>query len=241
MTSTEELSRLQAEMRSQVIRTGSIEDLHYIAGADLTCHEEIMIGCFVVLDAKNNLQTVYQKCKSFNVTFPYIPGFLSFREGPVVLSLLDDFQKENPTIKIDVLLVDGNGEWHTRGLGLGSYVGIKCGIPTIGVSKTYFNINGEIDSKALQQDAQTKCPNFGDFIVLEHIFEDGSKVECALLHTTSKVPFKPIFVSIGHMIDLPQSIELVKSLCRFREPEPLRLADRISRQFVRDLLKESCN
>ncbi|KAH0794251.1 endonuclease V isoform X2 [Histomonas meleagridis] len=220
-------------MRQRIIHCKLTTDVRYIGGADLTVEDDLMIGCLVVVDVKNSLNPIYKKCTKVNVDVPYIPGLLCFREGPVVVQLYNEFKELCPDANIDVLLVDGCGEWHPRGFGLACYVGIACGIPTIGVSKSFLYVGSEHHGKEIHKIAQIECKNFGDAMKLHHQLQDGYSIDCAVLRTTQSHPFNPIFVSVGHMIDYDSSVEIVKSLCKFREPEPLRLADRISREFVR--------
>jgi deoxyinosine 3'endonuclease (endonuclease V) len=110
---------------------------------------------------------------------------------------------------------------------------LECGIPTIGVSKTFLNVGSAHTGKAVQVEAQTACPNVGDVMRLHHDLEDGKGIDCGVMRTTTSTPFKPIFISAGHRIDYESSVAIVRDLCHFREPEPLRLADRVSREFVR--------
>lgn len=224
----------QMEMRAQINRIPHVENVRYVGGADLTVEGDLMVGCFVVVDLTNDSKPIYEKCTELNVDVPYIPGLLCFREGPVVMALFQDFKANHPEIKLDILLVDGSGEWHPRGFGLACYVGHETGIPTIGVFKSFLNVGSEHKGKEVQNAAQTQCPNKGDVMLIQHNLEDGYHIECGVLRTTDSNPFKPIFVSPGHLIDTESSIRIVKGMCHYREPEPLRLADRVSRQYVRE-------
>ena len=221
-------------MRQRIIHRKLDSDVRYVGGADLTVEDNLMIGCFVVVDVKNSLNPIYKKCTKVSVDIPYIPGLLCFREGPVVVTLYNEFKESHPDASIDVLLVDGCGEWHPRGFGLACYVGLECGIPTIGVSKSFLYVGSEHHGREIHKAAQLECKNCGDAMKLHHELEDGYPIDCAVMRTTQSHPFNPIYVSAGHMIDYESSINIVRSLCRFREPEPLRLADRISREFVRE-------
>jgi deoxyribonuclease V len=224
----------QEEMRPRLIRGPGPSSARYIAGCDLTVEGEFMVGGFVVVDVLNSCKSLYEKCTLVNVDIPYIPGLLSFREGPVILQCLREFNMDRPDIQIDALLVDGSGQWHMRRFGLACYVGIECGLPTLGVSKKFLATGSSHNGKQVQADAQIQCPNVGDVMMLHHELEDGP-IECAVMRTTESVPFKPIFISPGNRMDTSTAIEIVRSVCKFREPEPLRLADRISRSFVKTL------
>lgn len=230
----EQLCALQMEMRSKINHTAHVGNVQYVGGADLTVEGDLMVGCFVVVDITKNSEAIYEKCMELHVDVPYIPGLLCFREGPVVLTLFEDFKAAYPDIKLDILLVDGSGEWHPRGFGLACYVGLETGIPTIGVSKSFLNVGSDHRGKEVQIESQTQCPNKGDVMIIHHDLNDGYHIDCGVLRTTDSMPFKPIFVSPGHLIDIESSIRIVREMCHYREPEPLRLADRVSRQYVRE-------
>jgi len=143
-----------------------------------------------------------------NIPFPYVPGLLGFREGPI---LIKAFQKLK--VKPDVMIFDGQGIAHPRGFGLASHVGLWLDVPSIGCAKT-----------PLLAELTSPGPLKGSF---ELIRRRGQEV-CAVLRTKDKV--RPIFVSPGHRIDLLTSIEVILASCRgFRMPEPLRRAHHISR------------
>lgn len=187
-----------------------------------------------MVDCENNLKVIYQKCTEMTVDVPYYSGLLGFREGPVVIALHNEFCEACPDIKLDVIITDGSGEWHPRGFGLACYVGVTLQIPTIGVFKNFLNIGSGHNRKDVVQQAQEECKNVGDVIILDHEFSDGFKVKCAVMRTTDRTPFGPVFMSVGNLIDLESCIEVMKKVCHYREPEPVRLADRISREYIRN-------
>ena len=226
--------KTQNEMRRNLDISHDVTGIRFVAGADLTCEDDIMVGCFVVCDINDLSKPVYSKCTVLNVDVPYVPTLLCFREGPVVLQMLKEFQDSNTGIKIDLIIVDGCGIWHPRAFGLGCYVGLKSGIPTCGVSKSYLYVGKDIGSKEVQHESQEKCPNKGDYWILDHTLEDGTLIQCAVMRTTDSHPFNPIYISAGYYASLESIIPVIRSLCKFREPEPVRLADRISRKFVAD-------
>ena len=230
----EKLFKIQCSMESKINNTPRIDKYRYIGGADLTDRDGIIVGCFVVVDCQDNLKVIYQKCTEMKVDFKYQAGLLCFREGPVVISLYREFCQNMSNIKLDVILCDGSGEWHPRGLGLASYVGVELQIPTIGVFKNFLSIGTNFPRKSVIQKAQQTCKNVGDTIILNHVIENGRNVRCAVMKTTKIENFSPIYISPGNLIDFDSSIDIVKRLCHFREPEPLRLADRLSRKYVKD-------
>jgi deoxyinosine 3'endonuclease (endonuclease V) len=234
----ERLTALQDSMKARVSRIPVKTPIRFIGGCDLTVEDDLMVGCFVVVDIENECKSVYSKCSIVEVAVPYIPGLLCFREGPVVTRCLQDFADERPDLHVDVVLVDGNGEWHMRAFGLACYVGVETDIPTIGISKTFLNTGSPHTGKSVQTRAQTECQNIGDFMMLQHVLDDGTSIACAVLRTTESTPFRPVFVSLGHQMSTELAVEIVRRVCIYREPEPLRLADRISRSFVKELKKK---
>jgi deoxyinosine 3'endonuclease (endonuclease V) len=224
---------VQNSMRLRVNRIAERKPIRYVGGCDLTVKGDLMVGCFIVVDIENDCQMIYEKCTIVNVDIPYIPGLLCFREGPVVVQCLQEFRTNRPDLELDVLLVDGSGQWHSRSFGLACYVGVETDIPTIGVSKTFLNTGSRHTGRQVEINSQSVCVNFGDVMMLRHVLEDGIEISCAVMRTTDSIPFQPIFISPGHRMTIEIAIEVVRSVCIFREPEPLRLADRISRTFVK--------
>ncbi len=141
--------------------------------------------------------------------FPYIPGYLTFREGEAIVNAVKRL-KTAP----DIILVDGQGIAHPRGIGLASHLGILLGIPSIGCAKS--RLVGEFREPGTEK---------GDWT---YIFHEGRKVGAAV---RTRANVRPVFVSPGHLVDIPSSVEVVLHCAsRYRIPEPLRGADRISRE-----------
>jgi deoxyribonuclease V len=145
--------------------------------------------------------------------FPYVPGLFAFREGAAIISALG---KLNATP--DLILVDGHGTAHPEGCGIASHVGVLLGIPTIGCAKS--RLVGEF---------QEPGPAKGSW---GYIYYRGMKVG-AVVRTRDNV--KPVFVSPGHLVDIRSSVEIVmRCVSGYRIPEPLRTADRLSKEMRRD-------
>ena len=139
---------------------------------------------------------------------PYASGFLAFREGRLTLEALAGLEPAP-----DVVFLDGHGVVHERGLGLASHVGVLAGVPTIGVSKTPFH---SID--------HDPGPGRGDHYVLTKDWgAQGASVRL-------KQGVRPVYVSPGHLVDLPSALALclVWSTGKRRVPEPLALAHTLS-------------
>lgn len=137
--------------------------------------------------------------------FPYIPGFLSFREAPAYLEALKALP-ETP----EALLVDGQGIAHPRGLGIASHLGVHLDLPSIGVAKSL--LFGRLE-RPLPREA-------GSAVRL--LAPDGRPIGYAY---RSRTGVKPLYVSPGHRVGLEEALDFVRSLpTRYRLPEPLRLA-----------------
>lgn len=140
-------------------------------------------------------------------SLPYIPGLLSFRELPAVLQALRQL-REPPQL----VLVDGHGIAHPRGLGIAAHLGVLTGLPSIGVGKS-----------RLVGDYTEPGPERGDHAPLLH---KGRQVGWVL---RSKPRCNPLFISPGHHVSVEACLPLVLAcLTRYRLPEPTRLADRLA-------------
>ena len=137
---------------------------------------------------------------------PYIPGLLSFRELPAILAALA--RLPGP----DLVLCDGQGLAHPRRFGVACQLGVETGLPAIGVGKS--RLCGQHDEPALARGASSALM-------------DGAERIGTVLRTRQGV--RPIYVSIGHRIDLERACEVVLACApRFRLPEPIRRADRLA-------------
>lgn len=206
------------------------DDIQYIGGVDISFVKGNLVdacAALVVLDAKT-LKIVYQKCKMVQLKETYIPGFLAFREVDHLIELIEELKTKRPNLLPDVIFVDGNGILHPRGLGLASHLGVLTDIPTIGIGKNLLHVDG-LHRDTVKEEFAKKCTVEGDYLELEG---DSGKVWGAATKTTKKVE-NPIFVSIGHKVDLTKAIELTQKFSKFRVPEPVRFADILSREYLR--------
>lgn len=142
--------------------------------------------------------------------FPYVPGLLSFREGPVLLDALQQLR-----IAPDVVLFDGQGAAHPRGVGIACHLGLFLDRPTLGVAKTV--LVGEYRSPGPERGATSPLVHQG-------------RVVGTVLRT--KAGAKPVFISPGHLIDPDTAVELALACCRgYRLPEPVRQAHLLSNRL----------
>lgn len=178
-----------------------------IAGADAAFSEDIVIAV-ISLFTYPDLIHIEDAIANVRSSFPYVPGFLSFKEGPAILESFERLK-----IKPELLLFDGQGIAHPRGIGIASHLGVMLNIPTIGCAKS--RLIGEYNEPG------TKKGNW------TYLYHDTKRIG-AVLRTKDNV--RPLFVSPGHMIDIESSVEIVMNcISRFRIPEPLRRADHLSR------------
>jgi len=211
----EELKNLQIELSKRVVLTPLDESkINIIAGVDVSYFNGQSLGVVVILNS--SLETIKVVYALEETTFPYIPGFLAFREIPVVLKCFEQLKKEE--IVPDVVIFDGQGIAHPRKLGIASHAGVLLDIPTIGVAK----------SKLYGTFIPPKEP--GE--VTELVDEDGMIVGYCYL---PKPKVKPIFISPGHLCDTKSALNLVKKTIKSHKlPEPTRIAHLYSQKLKRD-------
>ncbi|MFD4640369.1 endonuclease V [Lentzea sp. NPDC058436] len=211
---------LQERLRTQVITT-SAPDLRIdtVAGLDVGYRDndsgdgggdDTVVGVCVVFDA-TTLAVLDEVVVEDTTDFPYIPGLFAFREMPVLLRALD-----RVTVAPDLLVADGQGLAHPRRFGLACHLGVHTGIPSIGVAK---NAMGTFEQPGHARGSTTD-------LVMEG---DGDDVVGRALRTQDGV--KPVFVSVGHKVDLDRACaEVLRLAPRYRLPETTRRADTLTRQ-----------
>ncbi|HLC46754.1 MAG TPA: endonuclease V [Candidatus Nanoarchaeia archaeon] len=191
----QKLRQEQEALARKVLISDSLDEIKFIGGCDQAYAGSKIISSVIVLDAKT-LEMVESATAVRECEFPYIPGYLSYRESP---ALLEAFAKL--TTKPDVLLCDGNGILHPRRFGLACHVGIMLDIPTIGVAKSALFGEKQGDTVVVEKEVRGK-----EFFTHKYA--------------------KPIYLSPGHKINLQSAIEIVKSAIKppHKLPEPLHLA-----------------
>lgn len=206
-TDAKSAKRLQEELRRNVKIEPLRKPIKYVAGADASYLEDRIIGVVAVFSYEE-MKLIEEAYSVDRVRFPYIPGLLSFREGPV---LLRTFSKLS--IKPDLILFDGHGICHPRRLGIASHIGVLLDLPTIGVAKSpLLGTYKEPGSKKGE----------GSYIYV------GEELAGLALRTKSHT--KPLFISPGHLIDIEDSRKVVLECCKgYRIPEPLRRSHMTSR------------
>ncbi|MBE9170969.1 deoxyribonuclease V [Pleurocapsales cyanobacterium LEGE 06147] len=206
---TEKEARLiQEQLRTKVIKEDQLGTVNYVAGVDVGFKDNYSITkAAVAVLSYPNLELVETAIASLPTTFPYIPGFLSFRELPAVLAALEQL-KTTP----DLILCDGQGLAHPRRLGIACHLGVLIDLPTIGVGKSL-----------LVGKHEEVPPQKGSWTPLIH---RGETIGVVL---RSRINVKPIYISIGHKISLTTAINYVMGcLTKYRLPETTRWADKLA-------------
>eukprot|EP01127_Copromyxa_protea_P003108 TRINITY_DN12978_c0_g1_i1.p1 TRINITY_DN12978_c0_g1~~TRINITY_DN12978_c0_g1_i1.p1 ORF type:complete len:243 (-),score=54.72 TRINITY_DN12978_c0_g1_i1:166-894(-) len=225
----------QATLKKQLSKENEITSpLKVVAGVDISFvkdNEEDACASFVVLSWPE-LKVLHERMEMVKLTLPYIPGFLAFREVSFLNNLIKRFSEEHPEDVPQLIFVDGNGYLHPRGFGLACHLGVLTGIPTIGIGKTLMYVDG-LDKKSVKQKFVTHCKKGGDHVDL--VGQSGHVWGSAFKSTDTAT--NPIYVSIGHKVNLETAVKLTKEACLFRIPEPVRQADLRSRDYLRHLGK----
>ena len=202
--SVAEAKQIQLELAGQISHQTETIKPRFVAGVDISAPDSRGIArAAVVILNYPELQLAEVKTAEDKPNFPYIPGLLSFREAPLILAACQKL-----CINPDLIMVDGQGIAHPRRFGIASHLGLLLDIPSIGCAKSRLcGTHSPVTAKV------------GDYTEL---IDNGEIIGVAL---RSKVDTNPIYISIGHRIDLPTAIHWIIKCCRgYRLPEPSRLA-----------------
>ena len=198
----EEARQLQNELRTQVVGTDRFGKINTVAGADIGFKKDIARASVVVLSFPE-LQVVESVVTESPVRFPYIPGLLSFREIPPLLTAFTQLQTEP-----DLVIVDGQGIAHPRRFGLASHLGLVLDKPAIGCAKS--RLWGRYTEPETEQGSYT-------------YLMDKDEVIGAAVRTRKNV--QVVYISIGHRISLDSARTWTLACCRgYRLPETTRYA-----------------
>lgn len=211
----QEAVALQEKLQKKVQYTAlPLKDIQYLAAADISFRKKSpILFAAVILFSFPELHKIEEYTARDQVPYPYVPGLLSFREIPVLLPL---FARLTPLP--DVILVDGQGVAHPRRFGIASHLGLLLNLATIGCAKS--RLCGEYTAPPKQK---------GDWVSLTHQGAEIGRVLC------TKSGVKPIFVSVGHQVDLDSAVTIVmKTVTKYRIPEPLRQAHLLVNQIRRE-------
>jgi len=180
----------------------------FIAGVDASFRDDNIIAaaCLYKYPELVPIEDVYAVAKT---PFPYVPGFLSFREGGAIIKAVRKFKT-----KPDLVLFDGQGIAHPKGIGIASHIGVLLELPSIGCAKS--RLVGDYKQPGVKK---------GQYALLKY----KNKTVGAVLRTRDNV--RPVFVSPGHLITLKEALYYtMRCTGNFRIPEPLRRADQLSKR-----------
>jgi deoxyribonuclease V len=199
-----EARRLQERLRFRVIERDRPGDVRRVAGVDVSYDRgsPFLFAAVVVLDAETGALLESAAVRT-RVPFPYVPGYLSFREIP---PLLHAFEKL--AAPPDLIVCDGQGRAHPRRFGLACHLGVLLDLPSLGCAKS------RLVGTHREPGARRGCTT--------RLYDDGEVIGLVL---RTREGVRPVYVSVGHRITLPTARRFVLRLARpFRLPEPIRAA-----------------
>lgn len=200
--SVEEAKQLQKRLAKKVKIIPLKKRVERVGGVDVCIKENRAVACVVVMSYPN-MKILDVSIESKEISFPYIPGFLSFREGPIIIEAIKKL-----SLVPDVFIFDGQGIAHPRKMGIATHIGVVLDISTVGCAKSV--LCGTYKEPDKEKGSWTPLVYKGNIVG-------------AVLRTKTSV--KPVIVSVGNKIELSQCIEIVlKCSTRYRLPEPVRQA-----------------
>jgi deoxyribonuclease V len=212
----DEAKKLQTSLAQKIKTCQLPSTINRVAGFDVSYlkEENILIAGMVIIDYPS-----LNFCDSYIITdqisFPYIPGYLSFREAPVLLKLIEEHHQQ-----ADIFVYDGHGLAHPRGFGIASHLGVLSNSPSIGCAK-----------KKLVGDYSLPDHKKGSTRDLVYKNEIVGKV----LRTKERT--KPVFISVGNLVTLDEATQFVLSCTtKYRLPEPTRLAHKTVYNYRKTLI-----
>ncbi len=199
-----EAQQLQQTLSTDVVAEDALEDIHTIAGVEIghsRFNETLTVG--VSLLSYPDLALIEKRVVEYQTKFPFIPELLSFREAPAVIAALESLSR-----RPDLVLVDGPGIAHAKGLGVASHVGVVTGLPTIGCAKS--TSVGSFVEPEVNAGSTSSLVWQGEIIGV--VFRSKNRVA-------------PLFISAGHRVGRVTAARIVSQCCQgYRLPEPLRHA-----------------
>jgi deoxyribonuclease V len=211
----QEAARLQLELRERIKMKRDFGKIRTVARADIALDQAMNVGYagVIVYSFPDGVELERQSAAR-SLTFPYVPGLLVFREGPVLLAALEKLRTDP-----DLIFLDAHGYSHPRRFGLASHMGVILNQPAIGCAKSV--LVGRYDNPANEAGAWTPLM-------------DRNETIGAVLRTRRNT--RPVFISVGHRIDLETAVEFATACTDgFRIPRPTRKAD----HYVGELKRQS--
>lgn len=207
------LRKLQEELAERVVREPLRHEYQTVGGVDLSYEGSwVGVGAYIHMELASE-RLLGTDIARTDVSFPYIPSYLAFRELPILLPLLERVRSANTLA--DVILVDGSGILHPRHVGIASHLGVLLDVPTVGVTKSLLYGKVDLNNMNAKDVRWVTDPKNNETI--------GAAVK-------TRERAEPIFVSIGHGIDLDSAVALVLKLSHQRLPEPIHRAHLASKE-----------
>lgn len=206
----DEAAALQSQLAHQVRIEDDFRPIQTVAGVDVSYNLDLNLSsAFIAFMNLSDLKLQRSITAQLSTPFPYIPGFLSFREVPVIMKALTQLSE-----KPDLLMVDGQGIAHPRRFGIAAHLGVLTDLPAIGVAKS--RLVGRY-----QEPGQSR----GD---TSPLWDKDQQIGTAL---RSKDHTNPLFISPGHRLSQDTALRItLQCLRKHRLPEPTRLADKLSKR-----------
>ncbi|GJP32922.1 hypothetical protein CLOM_g17504 [Closterium sp. NIES-68] len=227
-----------------------------VGGVDVSFHKSdpnLAAACLTVV-AFPSLHLLHSEITLTRVTQPYIPGFLAFRECGVLVGLIERLRQTQPQLVPQVIMVDGNGIFHPQGFGLACQLGVLTDIPTIGVAKNA-PLRAPLHAPRHATPARHDQMYYMDGMADEHVcglqqqhlhhpgdwalLKGSSGATHAALVRGGPGSHDPVFVSVGHRVSLESAVAVTQRCFKHRVPEPVRLADGMSRAELRGVAAAS--
>jgi len=204
---------IQKSLRKKLDLNCYEKKFDYVAGCDVAYVNDFGISCVVVMKIPELI--IIETCfHSEKISLPYIPGFLAFREGQLIIDTIKKLRHN-----ADVFIVDGHGIAHPERMGLASYVGVCIKKPVIGCAKSL--LIGKYKMPGNEKGNYTYITDEGEII--------GAAVR-------TKPDTKVVFVSPGNKIDLETSMKIILACTgNYRLPQPLRIAHALARKKAKTL------
>jgi deoxyribonuclease V len=215
----ERLKKVQEDLVSRLRLTAPSRTPALVGGVDVSYGSSapsrscVAVAAYVAF-AVEARTTVWSCTERARATFPYIPGYLAFRELPILMRVLARARRAGRLAP--VVLVDGNGTLHRRQAGIATHLGILCGHSTVGIGKSL--LCGQVDKAPLAGSGARRVTLAGQTIALAVAGASGNRC---------------VYVSPGHLVDLEFSLRVCQSVWRdHRLPEPIHQAHTLSRAAV---------
>ena len=210
----EQFLKIQNELRDAInpLDSFDLSEIKRIAGVDLAYWkqdgEEFAVCCMVVIDAVTH-KIIEKKHFSGRIEVPYMPGFLAFRELPLVLETVKLLENQP-----DIYVFDGNGYLHPRHMGIATHASFYLHKPTFGIAKTYFRVDKKTDFTMPDHEAGS----YTDIVINNEVYGRALRTHTGV---------KPVFVSVGNNISIDTACKLALNLTDREShiPIPTRYAD----------------